>query len=87
MQPLSVKRLVQIPLIAASTVAISDGHVKDAKFDVFKYVDPLIGTLSGGEEQHPYFGPFIDTNLGHVFAGATMPFGMLSGLLSISESS
>ena len=47
-------------------------------FDVFPYVDPLIGTANGGTER---LKRRIWTSLmgaaGHVFPGATLPFGEL----------
>uniref|UniRef100_A0A093UW49 Putative glycosidase n=1 Tax=Talaromyces marneffei PM1 TaxID=1077442 RepID=A0A093UW49_TALMA len=45
-----------------------DSSVVNSKFNVLDYVDPLIGTANGG----------------HVFAGASMPFGMAK---SVADSS
>ncbi|QYT04720.1 GH92 alpha-1,2-mannosidase [Trichoderma simmonsii] len=44
----------------ALVTALAYGSIAHAAYDVFDYVDPLIGTSNGG----------------HVFAGATLPFGL-----------
>ncbi|KAJ4857208.1 glycosyl hydrolase family 92 domain-containing protein [Trichoderma breve] len=44
----------------ALVAALAYGSIAHATYDVFDYVDPLIGTSNGG----------------HVFAGATLPFGL-----------
>ncbi|TVY80445.1 putative secreted glycosidase [Lachnellula suecica] len=51
-----------LPVAAASTVDKRD-------FDVFDYVDPLIGTINGG----------------HVFPGATLPFGMAKAVADVDN--
>ena len=47
MQPFKLKSLVSAPLIVSSLVASSG--VQRKEFDVFDYIDPLIGTINGGE--------------------------------------
>ncbi|PTB41731.1 uncharacterized protein TrAFT101_009655 [Trichoderma asperellum] len=44
----------------ALAAVLTYGSIAQAAYDVFDYVDPLIGTSNGG----------------HVFAGATLPFGL-----------
>lgn len=46
--------------------------------DVLRYVDPLIGTGFGGlkQEKKGETRSYVDNRAGHVFAGATLPFGM-----------
>lgn len=39
---------------------LAQGGESDAESDILKYIDPFIGTLNGG----------------HVFPGASLPFGM-----------
>ncbi|KAM0261501.1 hypothetical protein ACHAQJ_002183 [Trichoderma viride] len=47
-------------LSRALTAILTYGSIAHATYDVFDYVDPLIGTTNGG----------------HVFPGATLPFGL-----------
>lgn len=68
----------------ALVALLTYGSIARAAYDVFDYVDPLIGTTNGGN----YFPTLIwvlETNYsrirvndaqGHVFAGATLPFGL-----------
>ena len=46
--------------------------------DILQYVDPLIGTGFGGlkQEKKAETRSYVDNRAGHVFAGATLPFGM-----------
>lgn len=49
---ISQMRLFSSKNLSAATLAtqvVLGGHPEEAKFDVFKYVDPLIGTSEGGE--------------------------------------
>ena len=59
--------------IFASTCALivcaQDLKEQSYSFDVFKYVDPLIGTVNGG----------------HVFAGASLPFGMAKSVADVNS--
>lgn len=50
--------------------------------DILQYVDPLIGTGFGGlkQEKKGESRSYVDNRAGHVFAGATLPFGMPSHL-------
>ena len=47
--------------------------------DVLHYIDPLIGTGFGGlkQEKKGETRSYVDNRAGHVFAGATLPFGMV----------
>lgn len=67
----------------ALVTALAYGSIAHAAYDVFDYVDPLIGTSNGGN----YFyttelcsyakgGAELTIHEGHVFAGATLPFGL-----------
>lgn len=42
---------------------------QDAEPDIFQYIDPLIGTSNGG----------------HVFPGATLPFGMAKAVADVNS--
>jgi hypothetical protein len=46
MQPIKLKSLIGVPLIVSSLAASSG--LEKREFDVFDYVDPLIGTINGG---------------------------------------
>ncbi|PQE10463.1 alpha-12-mannosidase subfamily protein [Rutstroemia sp. NJR-2017a BBW] len=48
--------------VLAATGTGAEGSLEKRDFDVFQYVDPFIGTINGG----------------HVFPGATLPFGKFS---------
>ena len=52
--------------------------------DGFRYVDPLIGTAAGGAHFDGYVVISL-TNPGHVFPGATMPFGMAKPVADVSS--
>ncbi|KAH9219256.1 glycosyl hydrolase family 92-domain-containing protein [Leptodontidium sp. 2 PMI_412] len=49
--------------------AVVDAEVGKRAFDVFDFVDPLIGTINGG----------------HVFPGATLPFGMAKAVADVNN--
>ncbi|KAF8858207.1 hypothetical protein BDZ45DRAFT_403710 [Acephala macrosclerotiorum] len=66
MQNFKMQALVAI--VAAGTISTS-ASVGKRSFDVFDYVDPLIGTSSGG----------------HVFPGATFPFGMAKAVADVDD--
>ncbi|RFU28116.1 hypothetical protein B7463_g8224, partial [Scytalidium lignicola] len=51
------------------TTVVSSAEVETRAFDVFKYVDPFIGTSDGG----------------HVFPGATLPFGMAKAVADVND--
>lgn len=61
------------------SLAFSASDTSAGKFDVLDYVDPLIGTANGGahriRQTRQSEMKLIKTHLGHVFAGATLPFG------------
>ncbi|KAH7379775.1 glycoside hydrolase family 92 protein [Cadophora sp. MPI-SDFR-AT-0126] len=65
MNHLSLQSLVAL---AALSVVVEAGDNKRA-FDVFDFVDPLIGTINGG----------------HVFPGATLPFGMAKAVADVNN--
>jgi hypothetical protein len=77
----NVKTLLGISY-AIGSVAVNGGVEKQA-FDVFDYVDPLIGTMDGGTSEYSFLPCSfsllnLTTILGHVFPGATLPYGILS---------
>jgi hypothetical protein len=77
----NVKTLLGISY-AIGSVAVNGGVEKQA-FDVFDYVDPLIGTMDGGTSEYSFLACSfsllnLTTILGHVFPGATLPYGILS---------
>lgn len=51
------------------------------KYDVLEYIDPLIGTTNGGESLSIAMirrrRQLTDHRTGHVFPGATLPYGKL----------
>lgn len=49
----------------------------------FQYVDPLIGTSAGGMLQSFETGTVLSF-AGHVFAGATLPFGMVKAVADVN---
>ena len=55
------------------------GQEQVARGDILQYVDPLIGTAAGGKSHSLKLLQELSTKIytGHVFAGATLPFGML----------
>ncbi|KAF4631465.1 hypothetical protein G7Y89_g6666 [Cudoniella acicularis] len=59
---LSISLLLAFPAIAIQETG-------NNTFDVFKYIDPLIGTINGG----------------HVFPGATLPFGMAKAVADVNN--
>lgn len=54
------------------------GYALAQEADVLHYIDPLIGTGFGGlkQEKKGDTRSYVDNRAGHVFAGATLPFGM-----------
>lgn len=48
---------------------IDPGCAQETETDIFQYIDPLIGTTNGG----------------HVFPGATLPFGMAKAVADVSS--
>ena len=76
-------RLGWLPALAISTcVVLGNETVVNKTFDVFDYVDPLIGTINGGPFSAVIVGLLLTRTTGHVFPGATLPFG--EGTISIS---
>jgi hypothetical protein len=53
-------------------------HALAQQTNVLQHVDPLIGTGFGGlkQEKKGDTRSYVDNRAGHVFAGATLPFGM-----------
>src|ERR1700712_773338 len=49
----------------------------------FRYVDPLIGTSAGGMLQSFETGTVLNF-AGHVFPGATLPFGMVKAVADVN---
>lgn len=47
MQSFKLKSILTAPLVVTSVIV--NGSLKADTFDVFKYVDPLIGTMDGGK--------------------------------------
>lgn len=47
MQSFKLKSMVTAPIVVTSVIA--NGSVGANNFDVFKYVDPLVGTMNGGK--------------------------------------
>ena len=65
--------LLAMPLTATSAT----GHSARDTVDVLDYVDPLIGTSNGGKVAQSYHLQISWlTKIGHVFAGASLPYGM-----------
>ncbi|TEY82454.1 hypothetical protein BOTCAL_0029g00430 [Botryotinia calthae] len=64
---LSQWRALLLSLAMVADVGI--GSQIEKEFDVFKYVDPFIGTAKGG----------------HVFPGATLPFGMAKAVADVNN--
>ncbi|CAG8971493.1 hypothetical protein HYALB_00002077 [Hymenoscyphus albidus] len=61
-----LKSLTNLALALSGALAASPTN---GSFDVFKYVDPFIGTIAGG----------------HVFPGATLPFGMAKASADVNN--
>ncbi|KAL8294783.1 hypothetical protein RB600_000647 [Gaeumannomyces tritici] len=55
--------------LATLVVQVVSGQSSEPGFDVFDYIDPLIGTTNGG----------------HVFPGATLPFGMAKAVADVDN--
>ncbi len=73
----SLAGVLSIQTVLSSGVASFEAEKRD--FDVFDYVNPLIGTINGGDLKSLQDCLFrADRVQGHVFPGATLPFGMLS---------
>lgn len=58
--PMAVSKTAGIPSLASSLLLLASHASGQSGSDILPFVDPLIGTANGG----------------HVFAGATLPFGM-----------
>lgn len=68
-------------IVAASVTIVGSIHAQsqpDARGKLpYEYVDPLIGTTNGGQTwKTTLIRTQVLTPLGHVFPGATLPFGM-----------
>jgi len=55
--------------IALASQSVLNLKAEKTAFDVFQFVDPLIGTSEGG----------------HVFPGATLPFGMAKAVADVND--
>lgn len=66
--------------LACGLLALPFDYALAQDGDILRYVDPLIGTGLGGmakpQEMLGNTRSYIDNRAGHVFAGATLPFGM-----------
>lgn len=65
-------------------------------FDILKYIDPLIGTTNGGSFCLLYLSESLsamphslreltDFGSGHVFPGATLPYGVYNNLFLLTQ--
>ncbi|KAI5196755.1 putative mannosidase [Aureobasidium subglaciale] len=54
--------------------------------NILPYIDPLIGTGFGGlkQEKQGKTRSYVDNRAGHVFAGATLPFGMAKAVADVN---
>lgn len=52
LQPFKLKYLIGVPLIVSSLTASSE--FENRAFDVFDFIDPLIGTINGGKLKRLY---------------------------------
>lgn len=61
-----------------SLLSLGLGNSLAQEADVLHYIDPLIGTGFGGSKQEKKGDTrsYVDNRAGHVFAGATLPFGV-----------
>lgn len=84
MRFLQTKNISTIAL--ASQVVLGLGAEKSA-FDVFQFVDPLIGTSEGGNTLPNLRLEKSEINAitGHVFPGATLPFGMAKAVADVND--
>ena len=73
MQQFRLKSLATFPIVVSALAANST--LENRPFDVFRYVDPLIGTINGGMLDNVVSKEMQLTVSGHVFPGATLPFG------------
>jgi putative alpha-1,2-mannosidase len=72
-------------LALATQVALAAQTEKRA-FDVFQFIDPLIGTSEGGKFRERIFPrSVVYVFAGHVFPGATMPFGMAKAVADVND--
>jgi hypothetical protein len=64
-------------LVLCGLLGLHLDHALAQQTNVFQYVDPLIGTGFGGlkQEKKGETRSYVDNRAGHVFAGATLPFG------------
>ncbi|KAG9645243.1 hypothetical protein KCU64_g11011, partial [Aureobasidium melanogenum] len=62
------------------------GYALAQEANVLHYIDPLIGTGFGGLKQEKKGGTrsYVDNRAGHVFAGATLPFGMAKAVADVN---
>lgn len=71
------------PLLYSCGVAGAANH-----FDVLNYVDPLIGTTDGGMSYSSLLHCFdfkYSHVTGHVFPGASMPYGMAKAVADVTD--
>jgi hypothetical protein len=60
---------------------VGNERVENQTFDIFDYIDPLIGTINGGEFIASILKYLLTMRTGHVFPGATLPFGEHTALV------
>lgn len=58
-----------LALSVISQFFVNPGVAQNTNTDIFQYIDPLIGTTNGG----------------HVFPGATLPFGMAKAVADVNS--
>lgn len=56
-------------LLLGLALGVGRGCAQDADADILQYIDPFIGTTNGG----------------HVFPGATLPFGMAKAVADVNS--
>jgi hypothetical protein len=80
-----LRKNAQICLLLAASTAQATFRTSSpverdvSNFDVFDYIDPFIGTIAGGEDKFVEGSSckaMLNYAAGHVFPGATLPFGM-----------
>lgn len=84
-----------LSLLLVGSNALVDADSSSAEdYDVLQYIDPLIGSANGGMyNNHPGVGytPMQDAklngNIGNVFAGATLPYGMAKAVADTDSES
>jgi hypothetical protein len=78
MRPVKSGILASVALSSCGVVGnttVGNERVVNQTYDVFDYIDPLIGTINGGGYYSFNIPTVTDMSTGHVFPGATLPFG------------